>query len=85
MSEEYLSGALSMGFLVISLFFLRFWKETRDNLFLFFAAAFFLLLIERVCRTAFEIQTEWPPAVYLLRLVAFVAIIIGIIDKNRRT
>jgi len=84
MSEAFLSGAVSMGFFVISLFFVQFWKETRDRLFLFFAAAFLLLLVERVVRAAFDIDSEWAPAIYLLRLVAFVLIIIAIIDKNRR-
>ena len=84
MSETFLSGAVSMGFFVISLFFVQFWKETRDRLFLFFAAAFLLLLVERVVRAAFDIDSEWAPAIYLLRLIAFVLIIIAIIDKNRR-
>ena len=84
MSEPFLSGAASMGFLVIALFFLRFWHETRDRLFLYFAGAFVLLLVERVCRAGFEVRTEWAPMVYLLRLVAFVLIIIGVVVKNRR-
>ncbi len=84
MSEPFISGAVSMGLLVISLFFLRFWKDTRDRLFLFFAAAFLLLLLERVSRAAFDIQTEWSPAIYLIRLLAFVMIIVAIYDKNRR-
>jgi hypothetical protein len=85
MLEPFLSGAICMGFLVISLFFVRFWKETRDRLFLFFAAAMFLLLTERIVRAGFDLRTEWAPAVYLLRLVAFIVILAGIFDKNRRT
>lgn len=84
MSEPFISGAVSMGLLVISLFFLRFWRETRDRLFLFFAAAFLLLLVERLTREAFDIRTEWSPAIYLIRLTAFVMIIVAIYDKNRR-
>lgn len=84
MSEPFISGAVSMGLLVISLFFLRFWKDTRDRLFLFFAAAFLLLLLERVFRATFDIQTEWSPAVYLIRLMAFMMIIVAIYNKNRR-
>ena len=40
---DFLSGAITMGFLVAGFFFLRFWKRTRDSLFLAFAAAFWLL------------------------------------------
>ena len=73
-----------MGFLVISLFFLRFSKMTRDRLFLFFSLAFGLLLTERVVRAAFEIQTEFTAAVYMFRLVAFGLILFAVFDKNRR-
>lgn len=73
-----------MGFLVIALFFLRFWKTTRDRLFLFFSLAFVLLLIERIVRASFEIQSEWIPAVYLFRLTGYGLLIWAVIDKNRR-
>lgn len=73
-----------MGFLAISLFFFRFWKTTRDRLFLFFSMAFILLLVERIVRASFDIQTEWIPAVYLFRLAAYGLLISGVIDKNRR-
>ena len=37
---DFLSGAISMGFLVAAVFFLRFWRDTRDELFLAFALSF---------------------------------------------
>ena len=73
-----------MGYFVISLFFVRFWKSTRDRLFLLFSFAFSLLLMERVVWVAFEIRTEWIPAAYLFRLMAFGTILFAIFDKNRR-
>jgi hypothetical protein len=84
MLELFLSGAISMGYLVISLFFVRFWRSSRDRLFLFFSIAFGLLLIERVVRVAFDLESEWIPAVYLFRLLSFGMILYAIIDKNRR-
>ena len=51
MADTFLSGAISMGFLVISLFFLRFWKRSGDRLFIFFSLAFLLLLVERIVRS----------------------------------
>jgi hypothetical protein len=84
MIESFLSGAISMGFFVISLFFLRFWKTTCDRLFLFFSLAFLLLLAERIVRASFEIQTDWIPAIYLFRLFAYGLLILAVIDKNRR-
>jgi hypothetical protein len=82
--ESFLSGAICMGFFAISLFFLRFWRETRDRLFLYFAAAFSLMLADRLLRISFEINPDWQPAVYLLRLVGFLLLLMAILEKNRR-
>jgi hypothetical protein len=84
MLNSFLAGAIFMGFLVAALFFIRFWKATRDRLFLFFAAAFFVLMGERAIRELMDIKTEWAPAVYALRLAAFMLLLVAIIDKNRR-
>lgn len=73
-----------MGYLVIALFFVRFWRSSRDRLFLFFSIAFGLLLSERIVRIAFAVESEWIPAAYLFRLLSFGMIIYAIIDKNRR-
>ena len=40
---HFLSGAVTFGFFVAALFFLRFWRTTRDELFIAFAVAFALL------------------------------------------
>jgi hypothetical protein len=74
-----------MGFFVAALFFLKFWRTTRDRLFFYFAAAFFVLMTERIVRECMKIETEWVPYVYLIRLAAFVLILVGILVKNRRT
>lgn len=85
MLSAFLGGAVSMGFLIAALFFLRFWKSTRDRLFLYFAAAFLVLTGERVIRELLDIKTDWVPLVYSLRLGAFILILLAIVDKNRRT
>lgn len=76
-------GAIAMASLVISLFFLRFWKTTRDRFFLFFAASFLLEAINRVLIGVSILQNEGSPVYYLIRLVAYSLIIIAIIDKNK--
>ena len=76
----FLSGALMCGYIVIALFFLRFWQQTRDRLFGFFAAAFFLLALQRLM-VAFLPPSD---ALYIVRLGAFALILIAIADKNRR-
>ncbi len=42
---NFLSGMIAMGFLVGALFFLRFWRQAKDGLFLAFALAFFLFAL----------------------------------------
>ncbi|MGH3995692.1 MAG: DUF5985 family protein, partial [Pseudonocardiaceae bacterium] len=42
------SGAILMGYAVAGLFFLRFWQQTRDRLFLIFGIAFIILGLQRL-------------------------------------
>lgn len=81
---DFLSGAVTFGFLLASLFFLRFWKRTRDSLFATFAAAFFLLGLGQGLLALANIPVEERSWLYLFRLAAFALILIAIIRKNRR-
>jgi hypothetical protein len=81
---DFLSGAVTFGFLLASLFFLRFWKRTQDSLFLAFAAAFFLLGIGQGLLALANIPVEERSWLYLFRLAAFALILIAIVRKNRR-
>jgi hypothetical protein len=65
-------------------FFLKFWKNTHDRLFGTFAAAFWLLASDRVVITIIGQSEPSAPAEYSLRLAAFLVIILGVIEKNRR-
>lgn len=78
----FLSGALCAGFWVLALFFLKFWRGTRDQLFGLFTLAFFLLGFERIVMYLTS-SNEFRPYVFLIRLVAFCLIIFGFIQKNR--
>ena len=80
----YLWGALSMGAAIVSLCFLRYWRTTRDRLFCYFAAAFAALSLNWIVLACADPGEESRHEVYLLRLAAFVLIIIGILDKNER-
>ena len=80
--NHVVSGAITMGYLVVGLFFLRFWRETRDRLFLIFAIAFWILGIQRVALVLTRHMAEGT-GLYLLRLFAFLLILGAIIDKNR--
>jgi hypothetical protein len=67
-----------------ALFFLRYWRLGRDRLFLFFSLAFCAMTLNWIGLSTVEPARELIHYVYFLRLLAFVLIIIGIIDKNRR-
>ena len=79
---SYVSGAITMGQLIAGLFFLRFWTRTRDRLFLAFAAAFWLLAINQGIIALAGIPREEQSWVYVLRLAAFLLIILAIVSKN---
>jgi hypothetical protein len=81
---DFLSGAVTFGFLLAGLFFLRFWTRTRDPLFLAFAAAFCLLGIGQGLLALANIPVEERSWLYLFRLAAFALILVAIIRKNRR-
>jgi hypothetical protein len=82
MTLVFVSGLITMGFLVASLFFLRFWHRTRDSLFAIFAAAFVLLALNQALAALLELGREELGWVYLLRIAAFTLIILGIVRKN---
>jgi hypothetical protein len=79
---EFLSGAITLGYVIGGLFFVRFWVRSRDGLFLVFAIAFWLLAINQAIAGLAGIPREELSQVYLIRLAAFCLIIVAIIRKN---
>lgn len=80
---DFLSGAVALGFLVCGLFFLRFWRRTREELFLAFSLAFVLLGVGQTAVALSRIPVEEKGALYLIRLAAFAVILFAIYRKNR--
>ena len=78
------SGALVAGYWVVALFFMRFWRDTRDRLFGAFSAAFWLLGLQRLGLAIAVVHAQETTWLYLVRLVAFVVILGAIVDKTRR-
>ncbi len=79
----FLLGATAAVFATVALFFLRFWTQTRDRLFVFFAAAFALLALHPVLIATVRPGDETRHWFFVVRLVAFVLILLAVIDKNR--
>lgn len=81
--DEVLLGAAAMGSAVAALFFVRFWRQTKDRLFLIFAIAFVVDAFMRVILAVTILPDETEPFFYLGRLLCFSLIVLAIIDKNR--
>lgn len=81
--EQMLTGAIAAGWLVAGLFFFRFWRQTRDRFFLWFALSFWLEAGNRIALGLTSGASEDNPAVYGLRVVAYGLILLAIWQKNR--
>jgi hypothetical protein len=81
--NEMLVGAIATASMVAGLFFLRFWKSTRDRFFLYFALSFFIEGFNRFLLGFMGWLREELPAYYLVRLIAYGLILLAIIEKNR--
>lgn len=79
---ECLSGATTLAYFLAGVFFLRFWRKTRDRLFLHFAFAFWLFMMNQILSTILGSTGEHTGYVYILRVLGFGLIIIAIVDKN---
>lgn len=81
---HFLSGAVTFGYLLGGLFFLRFWRRTTDELFLAFALAFLLFGVAQGAIMIANNYLEERSWAYLPRLAGFAIIIAAILRKNRR-
>ena len=79
---EFLSGVATAGYLVAAGFFLRYWQKTAERLFVIFAIAFALLALNQGLAFAFSVVSEPNSFIYGLRALAFVLILVAIVDKN---
>ena len=78
----FLGGVIAMLFVVIGVYFVKFWSRTRDPLFIAFAVAFWLLALNQSLLATNVVPSEERGWTYLLRVAAFVFIAIAIARKN---
>ncbi|HEX8916425.1 MAG TPA: DUF5985 family protein [Humisphaera sp.] len=91
LTNQFLLGAVVAACLAAGLFFLRFWRRTRDRLFAAFAVAFWVLGLNWAALAWLQVTRPEQPdeidevrtVLYVVRLLAFVLILAAIIDKNR--
>lgn len=79
----FLQGVSAAAAWAAGLFFLRFWRDSRDTLFALFGAAFWLLALSWTLLALISPTEESRPYIYTLRLVAFLLIIAATVEKNR--
>lgn len=84
MINDFLAGAVAMGFAVAALMFLKFWHRTREGLFLAFAGSFLLLSINHAMLSLSNVSLEERSSLYLVRLAAFLLIIGALWRQNRK-
>lgn len=77
-----LRGMLVALATVAALFFVRFYRRSRDRFFLFFAAAFTLLAVNWVAVSLLAPEHEARAWAFVVRLLAFLLILVGIVLKN---
>ena len=80
---QFLSGVTTAGALGVGLFFLRLWRDSRDRFFALFGLAFWVMALNWFLLAWVQPPSEERHYFYLLRLAAFVLIIVAIVDKNR--
>jgi uncharacterized membrane protein HdeD (DUF308 family) len=84
MIDGFLLGVIATSSVIAGIFFLRFWRDSKDSLFLTFAIAFIAEGLNRSAMLIVKQPNEGAPWIYLVRFFAFLLILIGIVNKNRR-
>jgi hypothetical protein len=79
---EFLSGAVTLSFLIAAGYFLRFWRRTADRLFLAFACAFVMFAAYQFILFTLGVADERNNYAYLIRVLGFAVILWAIVDKN---
>lgn len=89
---DFISGIAAAAFAGSGLFFLKFWKSSGDPFYFKFCFACWLIALERIVLLSLrDAQSsirspviEAHSWVYIIRLLAFVLILLAILDKNRK-
>lgn len=82
MVEGFLLGVIAMASAIAGVYFLKFWRATRDSLFLAFAVAFLVEGFNRTSVLFLADPSEGSPRIYLVRLFAFFLLLAAILKKN---
>jgi hypothetical protein len=84
MVQGFLLGVIACSSMVAGMYFLKFWRQTRDSLFLAFGAAFIVEGINRASLLMVDQPNRGHVVVYLVRLACYALILGAIVLKNSR-
>jgi Family of unknown function (DUF5985) len=82
MFQGFLVGVIATTSVTAGVFFLKFWRQTRDQLFLAFGVAFIIEGLNRASVLLVENPNEGSPYIYVVRLFVFLIILAAILRKN---
>jgi uncharacterized membrane protein HdeD (DUF308 family) len=82
MIQGFLLGVIATSSIIAGIFFLKFWRKTRDPFFLAFAASFVVEGLNRSAVLFADKPNEGSPWTYLVRLLSFLLILFAILRKN---
>lgn len=82
--NQMLTGAITVASLLVGLFFFRFWRDTRDRFFLYFALSFWIEACNRIALGLLVGADEDGALFYSFRVLAYGLILLAIWQKNRR-
>jgi uncharacterized membrane protein HdeD (DUF308 family) len=80
--EAFMLGIIATSSLTAGVFFLKFWRKTRDSLFLAFGLAFVIEGLNRCAFLTLAKPNEGNPYIYTVRLLSFLLILGAILYKN---
>ena len=81
-SDTFLLGFIAGISFAACLFFVRFWKDTRDSLFLAFAGFFGLTALSEALLLNLPQPNEGSIWLFVVRLVSILIVIAAILRKN---
>ena len=81
--HPFLNGISACASLIAGILFLRFWRDTGERLFLWFALAFWMFAVNWAGVATVPPADEGRYLFFLPRLAGFACILAAIVDKNR--
>ena len=79
---NFFRGGTMVALIGCAVFFFRFWRQTKDRLFAYFTVSFLVMAVSHALVVFLGSLGESLPHAYLVRLLAFLLIAVGIIEKN---